>query len=68
MYFAEDPRYAGMYAYEDGLSCGNADGSVVGGDIDNLPEQTGKVLVAVSLPVPRSSTSLQQGCLWLVRP
>ena len=43
VYFAEDPRYAGAYAYEDGLNFANNDGSVVG-DIDNLPEQTGEVL------------------------
>ena len=44
VYFAEDPRYAGMYAYDDGLNFGNADGTSVTGSLDDLPEQTGEVL------------------------
>lgn len=48
VYFAEDPRYAASYAYDDGLSYANADGSVIGG-LDNLPEISGEVLSG-SLP------------------
>ena len=43
VYFAEDPRYAGMYAYSGGLNYGNADGTSVTGSLDNLPDQSGEV-------------------------
>ncbi len=43
VYFAEDPRYASAYAFDDGLDYANVDGSVIGG-LDNLPEVTGEVL------------------------
>ena len=65
VYFAEDPRYAGAYAYEDGLNFANNDGSVVG-DIDNLPEQTGEVLSgrlpagSQILDVPASGMSMSK--------
>ena len=62
VYFAEDARYAGSYAFDDGLSFANRDGSV----IDGAPEPTGEVLKALLpegskiLDIPATGLSLRQ--------
>lgn len=62
VYFAEDARYAGSYAYDDGLTFANRDGSV----IDGAPEPTGEVLKALLpegskiLDIPATGLSFRQ--------